>query len=81
MGSTQQSLAPICRWGCLSVFLTALTMERLATDILALLDELKLPNAVFVGCSIGGYVMLELWRRAPQRMRGLAFVLETAARC
>jgi 3-oxoadipate enol-lactonase len=52
----------------------ALTMAQLATDILALLDHLGLESAVFVGCSIGGYVMLELWRRAPERMRGLAFV-------
>jgi pimeloyl-ACP methyl ester carboxylesterase len=29
---------------------------------------------VFAGCSIGGYVLLELWRQAPERMRGLAFV-------
>ncbi len=52
----------------------ALSMEQFGTDILALLDELELPNAVFVGCSIGGYVMLELWRRAPERLQGLAFV-------
>ncbi len=51
-----------------------LTMAQLAKDTLALLDHLAIENAVFVGCSIGGYVMLELWRRAPQRMRGLAFV-------
>ncbi len=51
-----------------------LTMERLAEDILALLDHLELSYAVFAGCSIGGYVLLELWRRAPHRMRGLAFV-------
>jgi len=51
-----------------------LTMEQLARDILALLDDLKLESAVFVGCSIGGYVMLEIWRRAPKRMRGLAFL-------
>lgn len=51
-----------------------LTMARMATDTLVLLDQLKVREAVFVGCSIGGYVMLELWRRAPQRMRGLAFV-------
>lgn len=51
-----------------------LTMEQLATDILRLLDHLDLPNAVFAGCSIGGYVLLELWRQAPQRMRALAFV-------
>jgi 3-oxoadipate enol-lactonase len=51
-----------------------LTMQQLATDVLLLLDNLSLIDAVFVGCSIGGYVLLELWRHAPQRMRGLAFV-------
>ena len=51
-----------------------LTISQLATDILALLDRLELPEAVFAGCSIGGYVLLELWRRAPQRMQGLVFV-------
>ena len=51
-----------------------LTMAQFATDILVLVDHLKLKSAVFVGCSIGGYVMLELWRRAPERMCGLAFV-------
>jgi 3-oxoadipate enol-lactonase len=51
-----------------------LTMAQLASDTLALLDGLSLSSAVFVGCSIGGYVMLELWRRAPQRIRGLAFI-------
>lgn len=51
-----------------------LSMEQLATDVLALLDYLLLPQAIFAGCSIGGYVMLEIWRQAPQRMRGLAFI-------
>ncbi len=51
-----------------------LTMAQMAADTLVLLDKLEVREAVFVGCSIGGYVMLELWRRAPQRMRGLAFV-------
>lgn len=51
-----------------------LTMAQLGTDVLALLDHLELMSAVFVGCSIGGYVLLELWRRAPERMRGLTFV-------
>ena len=50
------------------------TMAQLAQDILALLDHLKISKAVFCGCSIGGYVLLELWRRAPQRMRGMIFV-------
>lgn len=51
-----------------------LTMAQLGTDVLTLLDHLQLASAVFVGCSIGGYVLLELWRRAPDRMKGLAFV-------
>lgn len=51
-----------------------LTMEQLAADVLALLDRLSVDAAVFAGCSIGGYVLLELWRQAPRRMRGLAFV-------
>ncbi len=51
-----------------------LTMSRLAQDALELLDHISLDQAIFAGCSIGGYVLLELWRQAPQRIRGLAFV-------
>lgn len=51
-----------------------LTMHQLARDVLALLDHLWIEYAIFAGCSIGGYVLLELWRQAPQRMSGLAFV-------
>ena len=51
-----------------------LTMAQLASDVLALLDHLQVPAAVFAGCSIGGYVLLELWRRARERMSGLVFV-------
>jgi pimeloyl-ACP methyl ester carboxylesterase len=51
-----------------------LTMARLAADVLALLDHVEVPAAVFAGCSIGGSVLLELWRQAPERVRGLAFV-------
>lgn len=51
-----------------------LSMRQLGRDVLALLDEASVNAAVFVGCSIGGYVLLELWRRAPERVRGLAFI-------
>lgn len=51
-----------------------LSMGQLAADVLALMDHLAMPAALFAGCSIGGYVMMELWRRAPLRMRGLAIV-------
>jgi pimeloyl-ACP methyl ester carboxylesterase len=55
-----------------------LTMAQLAVDVIALLDHLAIEEATFVGCSIGGYVMLEVWRRAPQRMSGLVFVCSKA---
>jgi 3-oxoadipate enol-lactonase len=51
-----------------------LTMEQLACDVFSLLDRLNLRRVIFAGCSIGGYVLLEIWRRAPERVRGLAFV-------
>jgi 3-oxoadipate enol-lactonase len=51
-----------------------LTMAQLGRDVLELLDRLELQSAVFAGCSIGGYVLLELWRQAPERMSGLAFI-------
>ena len=54
--------------------ISVLTMAQLAKDVLALVDHLRLPSAVFVGCSIGGYVLLEIWRIAPERVRGLAFI-------
>jgi len=51
-----------------------LSMARLAADVLDVLDHLGVSEAVFAGCSIGGYVLLELWRQAPERVRALAFV-------
>lgn len=51
-----------------------LTMSQLAQDVLALLSELQVRAAIFAGCSIGGYVLLEIWRKAPQRVHGLAFI-------
>jgi len=53
---------------------SVLTMRQLAADVLLLLDAAGIKEAVFAGCSIGGYVLLELWRQQPKRMRGLAFV-------
>ena len=55
-----------------------LSIGQLASDVLALMDHLALAEAVFAGCSVGGYVMMELWRRAPLRMRGLVFVCSKA---
>jgi 3-oxoadipate enol-lactonase len=51
------------------------SMERLAADLLALLDGLEERRpCVVVGLSMGGYVALELARRAPERVRALVLV-------
>ena len=55
-----------------------LSIGQLTSDVLALMDHLELGEAVFAGCSIGGYVMLGLWRKAPMRMRGLVLVCSKA---
>jgi pimeloyl-ACP methyl ester carboxylesterase len=55
-----------------------LTMEQMASDVLGLLDHLQLPAATFAGCSMGGYVLLEIWRQAPERVQGLAFICSKA---
>lgn len=55
-----------------------LTMERLGADVLALLGHLGISEAFFAGCSIGGYVLMELVRCGPERIMGLAFVCSKA---
>lgn len=47
------------------------TMEEMAEDIVALLDELNVPRAVVCGLSMGGYVALALYRAHPSRVRAL----------
>jgi pimeloyl-ACP methyl ester carboxylesterase len=50
-----------------------ITMEQLGADVIRLLDELKIQKALFGGCSIGGYTLYEIWRKAPARVLALAF--------
>ena len=50
-----------------------ITMELLGADILRLLDELQIQRALFAGCSIGGYSLYEIWRKAPARVQALGF--------
>lgn len=50
-----------------------ITVEQLGADVIRLLDELKIQRALFVGCSIGGYTLYEIWRKAPARALALAF--------
>ena len=50
----------------------ASTMELLAGDVLAVLRGLGIRRACVAGLSMGGYLALELYRRAPELFRGLA---------
>jgi 3-oxoadipate enol-lactonase len=47
------------------------TMEILAEDVAALLDELSLGRVILGGLSMGGYVAFEFFRRFPERVRAL----------
>jgi 3-oxoadipate enol-lactonase len=49
-----------------------ITVERLGADLLRLLDELQIQRALFAGCSIGGYTLYEIWRRAAARVQAIA---------
>ena len=48
-----------------------LTMERIADDAAALLDQLGVGKAVVGGCSMGGYAALAMVRRHGERLRAL----------
>ena len=47
------------------------TMDDMAADVLVLLDALRLDRAMIGGLSMGGYVALALFRRAPERCSGI----------
>jgi 3-oxoadipate enol-lactonase len=47
------------------------SMDQYADDLAGLLDHLHIDQAVVVGCSMGGYAALALWRRHPGRIRAL----------
>ncbi len=48
------------------------TMEKLAEDVHAVLLAASVARAAFVGCSIGGYLLYEYWRRFPREVVALA---------
>lgn len=47
------------------------TMQKLAQDVHAILQELAIDRAAFVGCSIGSYLLYEYWRTFPQEMAAM----------
>lgn len=49
-------------------------MADLAGDVVDLLDHLHVPQAVVVGCSMGGYVAFQLMKSAPRYVTALGLV-------
>jgi pimeloyl-ACP methyl ester carboxylesterase len=50
------------------------SMDAVAGDVLALLDDRGLDRVVLGGCSMGGYAAMAVLRRAPHRVRGLVLI-------
>jgi len=55
------------------------TIETYARDVLELMSHLDMPRAVVCGLSMGGYVALAVWTRAPTRVSGLVLANTRAA--
>ncbi|HKM49044.1 MAG TPA: alpha/beta fold hydrolase [Terriglobales bacterium] len=47
-------------------------MSKHAADIARVLDAVGIGKAAFIGCSIGGYILFEVWRRFRERVTALA---------
>jgi len=47
-------------------------MQKHANDLVRVLDATGTGKASFVGCSIGGYILFEFWRRFRDRVSALA---------
>jgi 3-oxoadipate enol-lactonase len=47
-------------------------MQKHASDIARVLDAASVGKAAFIGCSIGGYILFEFWRRFRGRVTALA---------
>lgn len=60
--------------------LESLTLENLARDMTALLDELGIKDAVFLGHSMGVNVVLEIYRQQPHRVAGMVLANGTPKR-
>jgi 3-oxoadipate enol-lactonase len=56
-----ESAAPLWRY----------TLDQAADDVIGLLDHLSIRQAVFVGLSMGGYILFALYRKYADRVKGL----------
>jgi len=56
-----------------------LRMEHYAEDLIALLDVLGIDQAVIGGFSMGGYILMSLLEKHPERIRAAMFMMTRAA--
>lgn len=54
-------------------------VELYAKDMFAVMDHLKVRKAIIGGMSMGGPVVLEMYREAPQRFRGMILIDSTSS--
>lgn len=50
------------------------SIARFADDMIAILDEAEIDQAIVCGLSMGGYVAFDVYRRFPGRVRALALI-------
>jgi 3-oxoadipate enol-lactonase len=48
------------------------TMDKQAADLVRVMNDADVGKAVFIGVSIGGYILFEFWRRNRERVSALA---------
>jgi 3-oxoadipate enol-lactonase len=68
----------LCGFGESRMTAAAVNMSSYADDIVALMDHLHLPQAVVGGMSMGGYVLLNLLERYPERVAAAIFIVTRA---
>lgn len=74
-GQTRATIAPDFRGaGESALFGQKPSIAILARDVNALLDELQIERAIVAGCSMGGYVALEIARQFPKRLAALVLI-------
>ena len=63
-----RAIAPDMRWA------DGVSISDLAGDVVDLLDHLHVTQAAVVGCSMGGYVVFEMWKSAPRYLSAVGLV-------
>jgi len=73
--NTHRLILPDLRgYGDSGVTTPRVLLDEMALDIIHLLDDLNIANATFIGLSMGGQIVLDLWRLIPHRFSGMVIV-------